>query len=385
MVQAEHNAGTMRDDRVGTLVRRCLWNGLVALTSVFLALVMFEGAIRVFFPQSHFTARVLVWDHELGVRQIAGARGWIVTPEFRTRVTTNSKGLRDTEYSYVKPPGVCRILCLGDSYTFGFGVDADEAFPKVLEVLLNSSGEADGRYQVLNGGICGGGTANQLAFFNAEGYRYQPDFVVLCVCTANDFLDNRRSGLYSFDDGRLVKRDARLSGTELLRSILPRLPCYAFLSSHSHLMTLLKHRVGSLVAHHDFRGQISQSEVARRENDEYELTQCLLSSMRDSCLARGSTLVITVVPHLSAQFQDKRVAALVDFLKVDGFDYVDLFPAFREDEQLGMENFFPINHHWNKRGHGRVAEILCDFLTGRLAGNVAHRRAAFPSQARDVR
>src|SRR5262249_53877156 len=46
---------------------------------------------------------------------------------------TNSKGLRDREFSYEKPPGKLRIMMLGDSFTVGWGAKFDETFSKRIE------------------------------------------------------------------------------------------------------------------------------------------------------------------------------------------------------------------------------------------------------------
>lgn len=51
--------------------------------------------------------------------------------EFKNIIHTNSKGLRDDDSSLVKP----EIICLGDSYTFGWGVDNGISFPDKLEKL----------------------------------------------------------------------------------------------------------------------------------------------------------------------------------------------------------------------------------------------------------
>lgn len=67
-------------------------------------------------------------------------------------VMINAEGLRDYEYDYQRPAGVTRILALGDSVTFGWGVKLEDTYPKVLERLLNG-GESRDRYEVLNCGV----------------------------------------------------------------------------------------------------------------------------------------------------------------------------------------------------------------------------------------
>ena len=111
---------------------------------VILAVVVTPGAIevifRLFVPLGYSSPLVHVWDKQMSLRQIPGSKGRIVTPEFTTKVLINSKGLRDREYKYAKPPGTRRILCLGDSFKLGYGVEADQTFAKVLERLLNADG-----------------------------------------------------------------------------------------------------------------------------------------------------------------------------------------------------------------------------------------------------
>src|SRR5437870_9405759 len=65
-------------------------------------------------------------------------------------VFINSYGLRNEEFSQIPRAGTRRILCLGDSLTFGNGVALDKTYPKQLEAMLNLPGS--GRYEVINAG-----------------------------------------------------------------------------------------------------------------------------------------------------------------------------------------------------------------------------------------
>src|SRR5262245_38510160 len=61
------------------------------------------------------------------------------TPEFSFTVKTNSLGFRDREFSLEKNSRI-RILALGDSFTYGWGVEIDRSWPKVLERRLSDAG-----------------------------------------------------------------------------------------------------------------------------------------------------------------------------------------------------------------------------------------------------
>ena len=89
---------------------------------------------------------------------------------------TNAKGLRDREFSYEKPPGKLRILMLGDSFTVGWGAKFDETFPKRIERIYADRGiEAD----VINTGVGNYNTIQEVEYYLTEGYKYNPDIVVL--------------------------------------------------------------------------------------------------------------------------------------------------------------------------------------------------------------
>ncbi len=80
-------------------------------------------------------------------------------------VNTNSMGLRGArDISINKPPNTYRILCLGDSVTFGFGInDEKQIFGSVLEKELNSL-ELKKKVEVINGGIGGTTISDQYTF-----------------------------------------------------------------------------------------------------------------------------------------------------------------------------------------------------------------------------
>ena len=102
------------------------------------------------------------------------------------RIATDEFGLRN-EHPAAKPQRVYRILTLGDSVTFGFGVDQKRSFPAVLQDLLNTKGGQ--QYQVINAGIPGYNIADEGALLPALLARYKPD-LVLWTLVSNDYDDS---------------------------------------------------------------------------------------------------------------------------------------------------------------------------------------------------
>ena len=93
---------------------------------------------------------------------------------------TNSRGLRDFEYSIQKPENTVRIVGIGDSLLFGWGVKMTDTSLKVLERKLNEELSTSGiKYEVLNFAVPGYNTAIETEVFIQKCLRYSPDAVIL--------------------------------------------------------------------------------------------------------------------------------------------------------------------------------------------------------------
>jgi hypothetical protein len=335
---------------------------------VVVTLLAAEGVLRIFVPQEYASPLVHVWDRHLALKQLPGARGRIVTPEFTTEIRINSKGLRDAERPYEKAASRRRILCLGDSFTFGYGVGEAEAFAARLERLLAAEGAGSGGWEVINAGVPGTGTAHQLAYFDFEGYRYRPDYVLLVFCGRNDFRDNIMCGLYSYDEGKLVKHDARLSPIGKVRRMVEGLPGYRSIFRNSRLLMFVGHRL-TLWAHR--RSSIPAQDadrIAARKAAAYDLTERLVAGLRDACDARGASLVVAVAPQAEPGDDAGDVARLVDFIRAEGIPLIDLATAMNQAEGRGEECFYRVDHHWTARGHAVVARVLKAYFLEASAG-----------------
>jgi hypothetical protein len=90
---------------------------------------------------------------------------------------TNSRGLRDREYSLRKPDGVFRVAVVGDSVTMGWGVDIEEVFHSVLENRLNRE-SSKVRYEFINFGGASYGADQCMATLKYKALEYQPDLIL---------------------------------------------------------------------------------------------------------------------------------------------------------------------------------------------------------------
>jgi lysophospholipase L1-like esterase len=91
-------------------------------------------------------------------------------------VAISSQGLRDREFSATPPPGRTRILMLGDSLTFGWGVEGHQTYSKRVENMLLKSGRD---VEVINTGVGNYNTEMEVAYFLERGAKFKPHYVVL--------------------------------------------------------------------------------------------------------------------------------------------------------------------------------------------------------------
>lgn len=165
-------------------------------------------------------------------RHVPNAQYWHKSANGKWKFIINSKGFRDIrEYEHQKPQGVFRILVLGDSFTVGWEVQQDETYASVMERYLKENGL---NAEVINAGIQGYSTAEELVFLEQEGVKYQPDVVVLGFFH-NDLDDNIRANLYRFENNELVLHNKEYLPAIGIRNFLNSFWVYRWLSENSHL------------------------------------------------------------------------------------------------------------------------------------------------------
>ena len=94
-------------------------------------------------------------------------------------VHINSHGTRGPEFQVPKPPNTVRIVSLGDSRTFGWGLTEAETYSHRLQENLQSKLGAAKRVEVINAGVNGWSFPQTLVYFRDTALGYQPDIVIL--------------------------------------------------------------------------------------------------------------------------------------------------------------------------------------------------------------
>jgi len=165
------------------------WRCLVPVLAAVVGVVIFEAGLQV----------ADWWDAKESLHLPDGVRGWRLRPGFEgwirdegaVWVRINSDGLRDREHPLVAGPGTVRVALLGDSYMQATNVAQEHTFAARLESrLIGCPAPAGGRAEVLNFGVNGYSTAQQLLTFRSHVAKYSPEVVILALYTGNDIFNN---------------------------------------------------------------------------------------------------------------------------------------------------------------------------------------------------
>jgi hypothetical protein len=166
-----------------------LINGALVAGSLAISLLLAELVLRAI----GFSYPVWwTYDDITGSKLFAGAEGW-QRVEGEAFIRINRDGLRDREHSRTKPPNTVRLAILGDSMTEALNVPLESAFWSVLERELKSCKAFGNRdVEIVNFGVSGYGTAQQLLTFRHRVAAYSPDVTVLAFYAGNDVRNNSK-------------------------------------------------------------------------------------------------------------------------------------------------------------------------------------------------
>src|SRR5262245_49690922 len=163
-----------------------LLNAGLLVGAVLLSCLASELALRVAFARS-MDFSMEMWKYATQLKQPVAdpLLGFAHVPSrsaflMGAPVSINSLGLRDREFARSKPPGVYRIVMLGDSTTLGWGVTAEQTVAKILEAELNRIPVPGyGRFEVLNAGVGNYNTVQEVTHYVTYDRDFHPDLLIL--------------------------------------------------------------------------------------------------------------------------------------------------------------------------------------------------------------
>jgi lysophospholipase L1-like esterase len=336
---------------------------IVAFGAAVLALALLEGLARLAGEPSHILNSTFVeapeWDYP---GQIAR------DPELFWRYrplqviysgffapgtcTINSQGFRGPEPNETKPPDIRRVVCLGESTTFGWGVPDAVAYPRQLETQLNLLDPRRQRWEVINAGVTNYSTYQGVILAQRWLPRWKPDIVLFNYSWA----DHQPAGMGTPDNDVEMPARWRLEIEEVLRhSAAVQWATWAWLS--------LFHSEGSLrpadrrvwrVGLPEFVGNIEK--LVRATQDVGARPVIVTSPISWPPPGKSDTSGIF---HYHQRYRRMaRYGAIAS-----GAEFVELANAFDPHPEF-FDDPRVDNEHFNAAGHAFAAEFLARFVLG---------------------
>ncbi len=350
-------------------------------------------------------------DPQRGWGPRPGAEGW-QRLEGKALVRINQAGLRDRLRPVPKAPGLFRIAVLGDSFAEAVQVPIEQTFWFILQDALNACDPFQGRkVEILNFGVSGYSTAQELLTLRHRVWPYQPDLVILAFFHGNDVTENSRAldgdplrpyFVYRGDE-LILDASFRQSASYQLRTAWYGRLGLALLD-HSRLLQAIDRATDLLgLWYGQWRASREVNEESPREpgvdtrvyqeppdllwRAAWRVTEGLIRKMYEEVRARGAELLVVTLttgaqvhpdPRFREQFQrrlgvedlfypDRRIQELGERT---GFAVINLAPAMQllatfsgswlhgfENSQLGIG-------HWNPAGHYFAATTIAQALCG---------------------
>jgi len=349
-----------------------LSNLLLVGASMLFAVLCGEAALSLFLPQIFdvHPRGMYIEDPDVGYRLTPGFSGTIERSEFRQRFRIDEAGLRAQGQPRTDGQDTVRILVLGDSQAFGFGVADDETFSAQLEHSLATRHPAL-RVRVMNGGVPGYGTADQLAFLKSMGPKFDPDLIIVQFLSVNDILETRTPAKdwAAVADGWLTNKAALVPEPEAETDndgygALAHLMFWA--KAQSHLLRLTSNGLGYAALRLGLTADIDVLWGEDFPDDAAAATTDSLVAIATEARRLGAQCVFlytTGQNYVLAEDYSSPRSAMVVRRAAESADvpWVDATPYLRgRDDRL--EQFNPLDGHWTAMGHRAIAELLAERL-----------------------
>jgi hypothetical protein len=358
---------------------------LLAVTCVIIFL-----ALEVTARMIDFEYMPMQYDSCLGLKFVPNNTGTLQRPEFTAHPRFNAEGFHDVDHQVKKEDGVYRILVLGDSFMEASHMDLEKGFARQLESKLNASTHQ--KVEVINLGVGGSGTDQELRALECYGLKYKPDMVILGFLTSNDVRNNYQplnqyacKPYYYIDvNNKIVLNDSfTASCSKEDKSIKKwvahrsRFLYFAYLSYQKIVQK--KNLEAGLPL--DFG--IYSTNYSQDFNKAWQVTERLILRVRQVSEDNGAEFVLVTLsnpqqlswqetqqkyPELKAGYDPLKPDLLMKgFCTKNRIDCIHLiWPFLDYKNQTGKELHYEIDGHWDAEGYSLAAQVVSDSLSKRV-------------------
>ncbi len=336
-------------------------------------------------------------DLELGSIHIPGK---LVTwrLEGYSRESFSKAGWRDVERTVEKPANTYRVALIGDSATESLQVPLEQVWATIAEKQINQDLAAikakqpksnPPRVEVINFGVSGYSTSQELLLLQKEVVKYKPDLIVVLYSRGDSDESSVDPAKYATAEPRPYfyldqNNQLKLDRTVLLanKQKLQSNPILEYLRAHSRIYGVFDQTNFQLNLTDKFyvklrriytqiteklsgTNKLSAAEEAEQphypKQDSFKVTQALMSQIQNTAKANGSRFLLLTFPDMGNidPVFTAQLPALAKQGQTEGFDVVELSQPFREykgNEQL----FYQV--HFASGGHKVAAQVLSKYV-----------------------
>jgi len=317
-----------------------LLNVVVLLVAILFGCVAMEVALRVIFAHS-LDFSMEMWKYAVQLkRPVANPQLSFSHAPNRSAflmgvpVSINSGGLRDREFTREKPPGTYRIMMLGDSTTFGWGVRLEDTAAKFLERKLNDHlPPGYDKVEVINTGVGNYDTVQEVTYYETIGRTYHPDLVVL---------------VFFINDPEPVPVEKK-----------------SFLIDRSYLIAFATNRFDGVLRHAGVRPDWKKYYASLYDDDRPGFQACkkALVSLADATRSDGAKLVVAILPELHQINGDTypfKVAhqKIKDVMTPEQVPVLDLIDGLKDHGEEPTLWVTPLDDHPNAKANNLISDQL---------------------------
>lgn len=353
-----------------TLVK-WLVNLTVLLLSILIALLIGEGIVRFFykdqivlFPRYNTNAEY----GDFSIRRVRSNMEYKHTSiDGVFHFKTNNRGFRnDQDIAYEKKENEIRIVCLGDSHTLGYEVNQHDTFSWVAENALRQQGL---NATVINAGVSGFSTAEELVFLENEGYKYKPDYVVLGF-NANDITDNIKSSIYCIkNDSLSILKYRHLPGVNIQNNIY-KFKIVHFLGENSYLYAFMFNTVWNFYnTKYQKQNKVIQTEYSISNKQEYsqyeyDLSKKIIERMYKITSEKNIPFIILDIPQ--TDIKSSIPDTMVNFFTSHSDTLFYLQDMLPEYQKLSKTNVLHGHKHISAETHQLLGNKIANFVISRI-------------------
>jgi hypothetical protein len=332
-----------------------------------------SGLLKPVPGERHITPRTVVFS--------PGYRGVLESQDFKVEVVANSKGFRERELDRDRIAAQRPIVFIGDSYFFGWGVQAGQ---RISEQTASALARVGIDVAVVNLAFPGWGTFNYFDVLAVEVPQLKPRLVVIGSFMGNDFIDDQHAAEVPEPKLSAANAPSKAAATahvdagwslkSAVRELLRTSPTSIMIKRLAWQIPTFRRLFNSMEVRND-RIAIYEPGQGPQQDAVFAPTKRAFGMIAELCRRQGVPVIVAMVPDhlqiLAPEVLDdydigKPQRVLSEVGKELGLHVIDLRPGFLavpDRDQL----YFHQDKHWTAAGHAFAADLLVKRIVSALS------------------